>query len=160
MGIKGDGAPSPTRCPDISPPLLSAISCTGEAPDSCIQRIRGQKRSRGCSHSTKQSAVWAPWPVFSCVRRSEDFLGMAKACPHSIVLQGPPIRAATMLSLTSYPTPGPDLKPPSPLKSPGKVNVYSSTNELSTLEVYIFIPRSPKSQLPNFIHNQIPTLSL
>lgn len=99
----------------------------------------------GCSHSTKQSAVWAPWPVFSCVRRSEDFLGMTKACPHSIVLQGPPIRAATMLSLTSYPTPGPDLKPPSPLKSPGRVNVYSSTNELSTLEVYIFIPREALS---------------
>ena len=67
---------------------------------------------------------------------------------------------ATTLTLTAHPTPGPDLKPPSPLKSPGKVNVYPSTNELNTLELYIFIPRSPKSQLPNFIHHQIPALSL
>ena len=135
-------------------PLLSVISCTGEAPDSHIQRTGGQKRSRGCSGSTKQSALWAPWPVPSCVRREEGFLGMAKARPHSTVLQG-----HHALPYQS-PTPGPDPKPPSPLKSPGKVNIYPSTNELSTLEVYIFIPRSPKSQIPNFIHNQIPTLSL
>lgn len=84
-------------------PLLSAISCTGEAPDSHIQRTGGQKRSRGCSGSTKQSAPWAPWPVPSCVRREEGFLGMAKARPHSTVLQGPPMRAATILSPTSHP---------------------------------------------------------
>lgn len=84
-------------------PLLSAISCTGKAPDSHIQKTRGQKRSRGCSGSTEHSALWAPWPVPSCVRGEEGFLGMAKAHPHSTVLQGPPIRAATTLSLTSHP---------------------------------------------------------